>query len=351
MPRCAQNNDYLVTANVDARNVGLHQGTTQLTGIALDSAVTADPHRIELAGVRLAALGGSFTGSAAIQEMQQFHVAGNLHNFDIDQLTRTFMAKPLGYDGVVSGPVTADGDLKNTNADRRARQPRHRSRTPRRAGLRQAERRLQRPRRHGHCSAQSFLQLPHTRVDLSGSLGQQIQARIVSRDLADLRPIAGNLPVALNNGGSAVVNATITGKLSAPRVAAHAELTNFAVEDRTFTRFAADLNASAGGAAAQQRRPLARRAPGELSAAPSRSATGSPRTSTPSSSTPPMRNADLADVLALAGPAGYPRHRRAHRRRAHRPAPSAAPPARPTSPSSTGPSKASTSTASPPAPS
>jgi translocation and assembly module TamB len=87
------NNDYLVTANVDARNVALRQGTTRLAGISLDSAVTADPHRIELAGLRLGVLGGSFTGSASLVEMAQFRVSGNLRNFDLAQVSRPFVSK------------------------------------------------------------------------------------------------------------------------------------------------------------------------------------------------------------------------------------------------------------------
>ncbi len=293
-----ENNDYLIAANVDARNVAIHQGATHLSGIALDSSVTADPHRIELANLRLAAFGGTFAGSAAIQELQQFHLAGNLHNFDLEHLTRAFMAKPLGYDGVVSGPVQAEGDIRNMNT------------LVARATLGIAPGRRGVPvsgklnvdyngRADTVLLGQSFLQLPHTRVDLSGSLGNRIQAHLVSRDLADFRPL-GNIPVALNGGGAAVVDATVTGKLSAPRVAAHAELSNFAVEDRTFTRFAADVTASPDRAAAANSI-LTR---GALQANFS-GAVGlrnwKPENFEPLRVDLTMRNADVADVLALAG--------------------------------------------------
>ena len=59
-----------------------------------------------------------------------------------------FMAKPLGYDGVISGPLRAEGSMKNPAATGGARGSRDRARRSRRAGLRQAERGLQRPRRH-----------------------------------------------------------------------------------------------------------------------------------------------------------------------------------------------------------
>ena len=89
------NNDYLIAGNIDGRNIAIRQGTTQLAGINLDSTFTADPHRIELAGPRLNALGGGFTGNASLAEMEQFRVAGTLHNFDIDQLARTFAGRSL----------------------------------------------------------------------------------------------------------------------------------------------------------------------------------------------------------------------------------------------------------------
>ena len=50
-----QDNSYAITANVDGRGLGFHQDSTHLTGINLDSALTADRHRIELTGLRLSA--------------------------------------------------------------------------------------------------------------------------------------------------------------------------------------------------------------------------------------------------------------------------------------------------------
>jgi translocation and assembly module TamB len=297
-----QNNNYKITAKVDARNVGIHEGTTQLTGIALDSAVTADAHRIELSDLRLAALGGTFTGSAAVQDMQQFRVTGNLHSFDIDRMASAFSSKPLGYDGVVSGPVEAQGDIKNPSAIVAKAN----------LGIAPGPRGLPvsgklnvdyNGRADTVLLGQSYIQLPHTRVDLSGSLNQQIQARVVSRNLNDFRPL-GNIPITLN-GGVATVNATVTGKLSAPRIVAHADLTKFSVENRTFDHFAADLNASSNGAAATNA-VLTR---GALQA--NFSGTVGLRNWKPESFEPlkvdaTVRNADLADVLALAGQSSTP---------------------------------------------
>src|SRR5207247_474175 len=78
------NNEYQVTGKVDARNVAIRGGSMPIAGVSLDSGVTADPHRIQLNGLRLAALGGNFAGSAAIAEMSDFQLSGKLSHFEIE---------------------------------------------------------------------------------------------------------------------------------------------------------------------------------------------------------------------------------------------------------------------------
>ena len=108
-------NDYAVTGNVEGRGIALREGATRIAGVGLVSAITANPHRIALNGLRLSAMGGSFAGNIAVEDLNTVQLAGNLRNFDIQQVAGAFMSKPLGYDGVVSGPVKADGNLKNTS--------------------------------------------------------------------------------------------------------------------------------------------------------------------------------------------------------------------------------------------
>ncbi|HEY2015044.1 MAG TPA: translocation/assembly module TamB domain-containing protein [Bryobacteraceae bacterium] len=296
------NNNYSVTAKVDARNVAVQQGTTRLSGISLDSNVTADPHRIALADLRLGALGGSFTGSGTLEEMAQFRVSGNLHNFDIDQMTRAFMTSRLGYDGIISGPVEAQGNIKNSSAV-----VAHTALTiaPGRRGV-PVSGRLNADyngRADTVVLGKSYVALPHTRVDLSGALGQAIQVQVVSHNLSDLQPL-GNIPITLNNG-TATVNATITGSISAPKITAQAGVTNFAAEGRSFDRFSADLAASKSGAAVSNGT-LAR---GALQAQFSGTVglrDWKPQPALPLRADATVRNADVQDVLALAGQADVP---------------------------------------------
>jgi translocation and assembly module TamB len=297
------NNEYKVGAHVDARGIGIHQGSTRISGVSLDTAVQADPRRIQLSGLRLGALGGSFTGSADITDLAQFRLTGKLHNFDIAEVSRAFMAGPLGYDGVVSGPVQVNGDIRDT-ASLIARV--NLAIAPASRGIPLS----------GHVGIDynaragvlnldhSHLSLPHTTAEFSGSLGKQIQVRVVSRNLADFQPIA-TIPVSFTGGGGATIDATVTGSLGAPRIAAQVEVANFAVSGRAFTRFTATLDASPSSAGVQNavlsRGPLQ----AQFSAAVGLR-NWKPENYERLQADLTIRSADLSDVLALAGQAGFP---------------------------------------------
>ena len=298
---------YRVAANLAARGIAFRQGSTRIGDVSLDTAIAADPQRIELSGLRLAALGGSFTGSADVEELAQFHLTGSLRNFDIAQVGRVFLARGLGYDGIVSGPVQAAGSLRDTST----------LMAKANLGIRPGTRGIP---VSGHLGVDydgragtlnldhSHLALPHTSAELSGSLGRQIQVRVTVRDFADFQPVAA-IPVTFTGGGtgggSATLNANVTGSLSAPRIAGQVTVTNFAVTGRAFTRLTATLDASPSSAAVKDA-VLSR---GALQAQFS-AAVGlhnwTPENYEPLQADMVIRNADLSDVLALAGQGGFP---------------------------------------------
>ncbi len=299
-----RNQGYLLTGNVDAQNVSVRQGNTRLGGIDMTSAIKADPNRIEVSGLRASALGGFLTGSGALQNQAQFQFSGNLHHFDIARVAQALSTGKLGYDGVVSGPVEAEGNLEK-KSDLVARA--NLSVAPGPHGV-PVSGRLNvdyNARADTVTIARSHLQLPHTRVDISGSLGRRIQARVVSHDLDDFRPVAPSLPVKLENGGTAAVNATVTGTLSAPRIQAQLQMTNFAASGRRFGQMAADVTASPSGATVTN----GVLAHGALQARFSGSVGmrhWQPQPNQPLRLEASVRNADMADVLALAGKPDVP---------------------------------------------
>jgi len=277
--------------------------STPFTGTAdLGAKVAMQGNRIDVTDLRLAALGGSFTGSGSLENMAQYRLAGTLHDFDIAQVARPFVKQSLGYDGIVSGTVDADGNLKAASS-LMARA--NLAIAPGRRGI-PVSGRLNvdyNEEANNVTLGQSYLALPNSRIDLSGSLGRQIQVRMVTRNASDFRPVA-MIPVTFQNGGAAL-NATVSGSLNAPRIAGHLDITNFAVDGRPFTSFVADLNAARTGVAvsnaALRRGPLQ----ADLSASVGLR-NWKPLPVEPVRVDATVRNADLRDILALAGQSSVP---------------------------------------------
>ena len=294
---------YSVKANVAARNVALRGGPVRVSNIRLDSDVQADNQRIELSSIRLEVFGGDFNGSAFIQDLAQFHLSGKLRNFDTEPLARTFAPPAAAYSGVISGPVSADGNLRDT-LDLLARA--NLAMAPGRRGIPVS----------GHLGVvysaragsldldHSRIALPHTTADLSGALNREIQVRVKTRSFDDFRPIAV-IPVTFNGPGSGVFTATITGTLSAPHIAGQVTMDNFLVSGRAFGRFGASVDAVPWRATIQN----ASLSRGQMQAQFS-GAVGlrnwKPENGQPVQVDFSMRNADLSDVLALAGNTSVP---------------------------------------------
>lgn len=244
---------YQVAGNIQGQGLSFTQGGQRFSNINLASAVAADQNKIALEGLRLDALGGEFAGNASLENLSRFELSGNLRHFDLNTLARTFTGKPLGYAGSISGPVKAGGNLK----------------APGTSGIEATAQLAIAPGGNGvpvsgRINAQyngakdtvqlanSFVALPHSRVELSGALGQQLSVNLRSTNLNDFLPAmrAGSkepvseLPVALQQQGLATFSGTVTGPLASPQLRGHVAVNNFSVEGRSFDQLAADVAAS-----------------------------------------------------------------------------------------------------------
>ena len=99
----------------------------------------------------------------------------------------------------------------------------------------------------------SQVSLPHTRIDLSGVIGQRAEIQVVSRNLNDFLPAMAlaspstrELPITLT-GGVANLIADVNGPLRAPRITSRISVTNFEAGQRRFDKLTADLTASPSG--------------------------------------------------------------------------------------------------------
>jgi translocation and assembly module TamB len=207
---------------------------------------------LDLDGVQLATLGGTFAGTAKFRKFERFETAGVVTGFDARTLLAIYSPQSVPWDGLISGPVKIEGSLrarggitasaKVTISPAAGSAPVHGSVDARYDSLTETV-----------DVGNSSLTLPATSLQLSGVLGRELRVRVDSRNLDEILPAAGvatsgpdSVPIRLQNG-EAVFTGRVSGKLDAPRIAGHASVTNFVYDARPFDSFAGDVTASPGG--------------------------------------------------------------------------------------------------------
>ena len=254
---------------------------------------------LDVAGIRMAELGGSFAGRAQIADFRRVHVDGDVSGFDMQQMLRVYNGQAAPWDGTASGPVDLSVTLGQSS------------------GLRLAARMAISPAGegapvHGSIDAtydgasealdlgDSFLALPATRVDFSGVLGRHLTVHVDSRNLDDLLPAldAKSLPVQLRNG-QAVFDGSVTGKLENPHIAGHGNATNLVWSGRIFDTLSGDVDVTPAGITLRngsiQHGSVKAQGSGSLGMRDWKVEDASPVSATGS-----LRNATTADLLALA---------------------------------------------------
>jgi translocation and assembly module TamB len=300
-------NNYSVKGEIEGRDLSFSQGTQRIRNVNVHTALSLDPHRLNLRGLRLSAFGGQFEGNASLEDFARYFVSGNLRGFDIHTAMATLGEKPLPYEGAISGPIEAHGDLKGR--DKLAAANAKLLIAPGRRGIPVSGRlNAQYNGASGDILlADSYIALPNTRLNLSGSLNRRLNFDLTSRNLNDLLAAAGPNPPAVKlEGGLAQFNGSVTGGLNSPHVTGHLAVTQFSVEGRRFDSLALDADAAKSRAAISSGQLL--RGPMQTQfAAAVGLASWSPKPNQPLQATLVLRNGDLADVMALAGqsPTGY----------------------------------------------
>ena len=249
---------YEITGDVKGNNLSFTQNGKKYSNIDVSSQVRVTPDNIELPGLDLHAFGGEFAGNATLKNMQQLQLQGNLKHFDLNTLSNVLNGKPLGYSGVVSGPVKVSGNLKAPGLKGLTASA-NLTVTPG-SGPNPVSGRIvaQYNGATGNLELQnSYLQLPHSRLALSGSLGN-IHVHFTSTNLDDFlaalrisSPQLKEMPLSLQPGSRITFDGTISGPLSTPEIAGHLAMGGFNLQGRTFDGFVADLNASPSHASIQ----------------------------------------------------------------------------------------------------
>jgi translocation and assembly module TamB len=306
----AQNN-YQVDATVSGHGLSVKTPEVSVSDVSLSVPVHADPTLINIDALNLHAFGGSLTAKAALRQMQQLSVAGNLRGISLPALTGALAGSRVNYDGTLNGSIAANGDLKRTDS---IKADTHLTIVPGRQGVPVSG---QINASYAAASddvtiAKSYLGFPSSRIDVMGSLNRQMQIGLISRNLRDFQPAlalggksTAELPITLRPNGLLKIDTTIAGNLKNPKISAHAAINAFDLEQRSFDSAGFDLAASPSMASIQN---------GTLTRGTLRTAFDasiglrrwSPVPQSPLQANVTLRNGSLADILSMAGEGSIP---------------------------------------------
>ncbi len=295
-----QANQYSARGNVMARNLAFTEGRNRFSGVAVASSFAADNRKVDLNGLRVSALGGEFAGNVSIEQFERYRLNGDIRRLDIQTVLRT-LGEKLPYDGRVSGAVTAQFDARVAGM-RGLTANAHLAIAPGPRGV-PVSGRLNADYKGAADDVtvmDSYLALPHSRLNLNGSLKQRLNVALTSRDIRDLAPDA---PVSINARGETDFTGAVSGALSSPRVTGHLAMRGFAVEGRQFDMLSGHVAASDSGVALTNavltRGPMQAHADARMALQH-----WSPVPRSPVEVNAGLSNGDLADVMALAGQTG-----------------------------------------------
>lgn len=237
---------------VSASGLGIRKGVS-IGNISLRSEFSLDRQRLDLKGLRVSALGGSFSGSGRIEAFDRFGFEGGVRNLLLQELAAVAGRRDLVWHGAVAGPVKVQGRLR-VPGELIATARLDITPVP---GAMPVEgladvRYLARGERIelGH----SWIRLPGSRVEADGVLGQALRVRVHSSNLDDFLPAIAmispgapqKLPVKLL-GGAFEFSGTVSGPLKAPLVDGQVSAGELEVEGRKINHIEASLHAGAGG--------------------------------------------------------------------------------------------------------
>ena len=202
---------------------------------------------IEIGGVALTLMGGSFRGEAKLKQLDRYSVTGEVSGVDTRRTVAMYSSEPLPWDALVFGGVMLEGSLDN-GKDLRAGGNLTLAPAPTGDAVRGQIQVAYNARTGALDVGRSTLTLPHSRVDFSGALNSELKVHLETRDLNDLLPALGQsaaaLPVKLG-AGVAQFDGGVTGDLGNPRIVGHLRASNFTFSDEHVDSLEADVAASA----------------------------------------------------------------------------------------------------------
>jgi translocation and assembly module TamB len=256
---------------------------------------------LDIHGVALALLSGSFRGDVQVRNLDRYNVEGAISGIDARRAAALITPQALPWNALAFGPIRLQGSLRRPQ-ELRAELYATIAPAPSSEPVTGQINAVYEARGGGNLDlGTSNINLPHTRADFSGSLGHEMRVHLETSDLNDLLPALGQkaatMPVKLNSG-SIVFDGNVTGNLTAPRITGHVRATSFTYQGEPLDLVEADVQASPDYVRAQRavavRGPVRAQFQGSLGLAEWKTSDNSPV-----SATATLGNTPAADLLAL----------------------------------------------------
>ncbi|MBZ5725082.1 MAG: translocation/assembly module TamB [Acidobacteriia bacterium] len=216
-------------------------------------AVSLRGQDLELRGIELGGLGGSFGGDARLADFRRFRVMGDIGGVAARRVVALYSKEALPWDGIATGQVTIEGVLQQKN-QLRATANLVVTPAPQSAPVFARITAAYDARSDTLDLGRSTITLPSSHADFSGAINRQIRVHLETRDVNDFLPVLGesaaSLPVKLEHG-AAVFDGTVTGKVDDPQIAGRLSVTRFSYSGKSFDSLAADVALSSASAALQ----------------------------------------------------------------------------------------------------
>jgi translocation and assembly module TamB len=254
---------------VDVRNlraggmfrVDVKGGDLSAIRVAAEPAYNGRPHAVEgrvasvvlrgrnvdVRGIALDLLGGTFEGEAFFEAASRFRVKGQIRGLEAKRAVEVYNPRePLPWNSLLSGSVAVEGSLPRGN-DLRVSTNLVLGPAPSGTTVWGQLAATYDARADTLDLGTSVLNLPSTSLVVSGSIGRQLRAHLETRDLNDLLPLlgwsAGALPLKLEKG-SLLFDGTVTGRLESPTVAGRVNLSRFSWSGECVESFEGTVNLS-----------------------------------------------------------------------------------------------------------
>jgi translocation and assembly module TamB len=244
---------FVLSGNVEGTRLSYRDRNLAVSPVSLKSALTLTKNQVTLQGLSMSALGASFSGRADLRDYKTFELDGKVSRLDTARVGPLLVGRPLPWHGAASGAVRLQASLgKRSNVTLQSEL----TIEPGTLGIPVSGHvGLAFESRSGSLQLkQTVLQFPHSQLEVSGTVGEQLQVTLDTTSLDDLQPALAlassdakpaELPLQLLQGGHARFAGTVARQLNHPTVEGDLELDHFRTESETIDRLRSRLKASA----------------------------------------------------------------------------------------------------------